>query len=165
MRALLARPAVRAAEITVSGQVDGPRSAFYGDPVTHPVRFRDDDPILARVRKIALTFPGSAERISHGRPNFFTRKTFVYFGATVKGDHDSRRWEQAIQVLPEPQERQALLEDERFFAPGYTGPSGWVGIDLAPASTDWGEVVELVDMSYRATASKSLIAELDARSR
>ncbi|MEJ7650560.1 MAG: MmcQ/YjbR family DNA-binding protein [Nakamurella sp.] len=132
--------------------------------MAHPARFRDDDPILARVRKIALAFPGSAERISHGRPNFFTRKTFVHFGATVKGDHDSRQWEHAIQVLPEPQERRALLEDDRFFAPGYTGPSGWVGIDLAPASTDWDEVVELIDMSYRATASQKLIAELDARS-
>lgn len=129
----------------------------------HPVRFRDDDPVLVRVRAIALALPGSAERISHGRPNFFTRTTFVHFGAVVKGDHDSRQWEQAIQVLPSGQERRALLEDDRFFVPGYTGPYGWLGMDLAPASTDWDEVAELIDMSYRVTAPKKLIAELDAR--
>ena len=162
MRAVL-HDLLCAAEITVSARIDGPPSATYGESMAHPARFRDDDPVLVRVRGIALAFPGSAERISHGRPNFFTRKTFLHFGATVKGEHDSRRWEQAIQVLPGPDERRALLQDGRFFVPGYTAPSGWVGLDLAPEATDWDEVAELIDMSYRMTAARKLIAELDAR--
>ena len=43
----------------------------------HPVMFDDADPILARVRKIALAFPEATEKISHGRPTFSAPKMFA----------------------------------------------------------------------------------------
>lgn len=129
----------------------------------HPVRYFDGDPLLAQLRNICLGFPRSAERISHGRPNFFTRRTFAHFGATVKGDHHDGRWDRALQVLPDPHERDALLQDSRFFVPGYTGPAGWVGIDLSAGTPDWDEITELIDMSYRMTASITCVRLLDAR--
>ena len=46
--------------------------------------------------------------------------------------------------------------------PAYLGPYGWIGLDL-DETTDWTEVAELLDASYRLTAPKKLIAELDAR--
>ena len=58
-------------------------------------------------------------------------------------------------------DRQALLEDDRTFVPAYLGPSGWIGVDL-DEDTDWIELGELLDASYRLTAPKRLIAELDA---
>jgi hypothetical protein len=40
-------------------------------------------------------------------------------------------------------------------------PGGdWIGVDLDAAS-DWDEVAELLDASFRMTAPKRLIAELD----
>ena len=46
--------------------------------------FDDDDPVLARVRRIALAFPEEAEKVSHGRPAFYTRKIFAYYGGSQK---------------------------------------------------------------------------------
>ena len=46
-------------------------------------------------------------------------------------------------------------------ADAYLGPYGWIGIDL-DERTDWTEIAELLDASYRFTATKRNIAELDA---
>ena len=50
----------------------------------HPIMFRDDDPRLAEVRKIALSFPDAFEKVSHGRPAFFVSKMFAMYGGSVK---------------------------------------------------------------------------------
>jgi hypothetical protein len=127
--------------------------------------FDADDPALRRVREIAFRFPGASEKISHGRPAFYTTKVFVYFGGSIKIDSEWVQHDQSVMVQPDESDRRALLDDERTFVPAYLGPSGWLGIDLPPASSDdgWDEIAELIDASYRLTAGKRLIAELDAR--
>lgn len=130
--------------------------------MSHAPQFDDDDPILTEVRGLCLAFPGADEKVSHGRPVFFTKKVFVGYGAVVKGDHHSGRYDQSIIVMPDPDEAAALLQHERVFVPAYWGPSGWLGYDLSGAP-DWNEVAELVEDSFRNTALKRLIAELDAR--
>ncbi|MGL5909162.1 MAG: MmcQ/YjbR family DNA-binding protein [Phycicoccus sp.] len=130
--------------------------------VAHPLRFRDDDPLLARVREIALALPGASEKVSHGRPHFFTKRVFAIFGGVVKGDHTSDALRQAVLFLPEQAERPALLDDGRFVVPGYEGAYGWLALDLR-GDPDWAEVAELVESSYRTTAPPRLVAELDAR--
>jgi hypothetical protein len=119
-----------------------------------------DDPLLARVRKIALSFPRSAEKVSHGRSAFFTRKVFCYYGGSVKVDGEWIQHGQAIMFLPDPTERPALEAESRFWVPGYLGPSGWLGLDLV-ADSDFDEVAELLEDSYRVTAPKSLVVELE----
>lgn len=119
-----------------------------------------DDPVLARVRAIALAFPGSDEKESHGRPAFFTRKVFGYFGGSNKVDGNWIQHPEAIMFLPEPSERPALESDERFWVPGYLGASGWLGLDVG-AGSDFDEIAELLEDSYRETAPKRLVAELD----
>jgi len=131
--------------------------------MSHPQQFDDSDPVLAQVREICLGLPGADEKISHGRPNFFTKKTFTIYGAVVKGDHHSGRYDQAIIVLPDPDELVALKQDERFFTPAYYGPSGWIGVDLSGDDIDWDEVAELIQDSFRNTALKRLVKELDER--
>ncbi|MGL5819698.1 MAG: MmcQ/YjbR family DNA-binding protein [Phycicoccus sp.] len=130
--------------------------------MAHPLRFRDDDPLLMRVRGIALALPGAAEKTSHGRPNFFTKRVFAIFGGVVKGDHTSDALRQSVLFLPEEAERPALLDDGRFVVPGYEGAYGWLALDLR-RDPDWAEVAELVESSYRITAPHRLVAELDAR--
>jgi len=95
--------------------------------VGHPIRFRDDDPMLARVRQIALGLPASAEKISHGRPAFHTTKIFAYYGGSVKDDGVWVEHEQSLLVLPGQSERKALLADSRMYVPGYLGSYGWIG--------------------------------------
>lgn len=120
------------------------------------------DPWLARIRDIALAFPGADEKESHGRPAFFTRKVFAYYGGSNKVDGEWVQHEQAIMFLPDPGERPALETDGRFWTPGYLGPSGWLGVDLGP-HTDLGEIAELIEDSFRITAAKGLVRELDDR--
>lgn len=123
--------------------------------------FDDDDPILARVRELAMRFPDVAEKVSHGRPAFFTKKVFAYYGASLKGpEGDWVQHPHAVVVLAEPDDRHALLEDPRVFLPAYLAPSGWVGIDLDGGS-DWVEVSELLDASFRLTAPRQSVARLD----
>lgn len=127
--------------------------------MAHPKMFDDDDPVLASVRAMALALPGADEKVSHGRPAFFTRKVFAYYGGSQKVDGDWVQHEQAVMVLPDPGERRALVADERFWVPGYLGPSGWLGLDLDDEA-DFDEVAELLVDSYRVTAPKRQVAEL-----
>ena len=130
--------------------------------MAHPPRYRDDDPLLARIRDLALALPGAGEKVSHGRPTFFTRKVFAIFGGVVKGDHGSDALARALVFLPDEAERPALVEDPRVSVPGYEGAYGWLALDLR-RDPDWIEVAELVETSYRLTAPARLVAQLDSR--
>ena len=130
--------------------------------MAHPLMFDEADPVLGRVREIALDFPGAAEKISHGHPAFFTTKVFGYYGGSVKVDGVYQRHEHSLVVLLDPDERSVLLTEERCYSPAYLGPSGWVGVDLT-VDADWDEVGELLDASYRRTAGARRVAVLDAR--
>jgi hypothetical protein len=123
-----------------------------------------DDPLLARVRQIALAFPGAGEKESHGRPAFYTGKVFGYYGGSVRIDGDWETHDQAVIFLPDPGERPALEADERFWVPAYLGPSGWLGLDLN-GRFDSDEVAELLEESFRATAPKRLVVGLEERDR
>jgi predicted DNA-binding protein (MmcQ/YjbR family) len=134
----------------------------YARSVAHPKMFDDDDPCLERVRQLAVALPNAAEKVSHGRPAFFTKKVFAYYGASLKLDGAWIEHARSIIVLPDESDRRALLEDQRTFVPAYLGPSGWLGIDLDDDS-DWSEIAELLDASYRLTAPARDVAELDGR--
>jgi hypothetical protein len=126
--------------------------------------FDDGDPFLAKVRTLAENLPGSAEKVSHGRPAFYTKKVFAYYGGSLKVDGEWVQHPHSLVVLVDPDERLALLDDARVYVPAYLGPSGWLGVDLDGGTpTGWTEVAELLDASYRLTAPKKLVEELDAR--
>lgn len=129
-------------------------------PVPHPIMFDDDDPMLTQVRRLALALPDATEVIAHGRPTFRCGKMFGNYGGGEKGN--KTRHDQSILVIADPSEREALLADPRFYLPAYFGPSGWVGLVL-DEDTDWTEVGELLDASYRQIAPKRSIAKLDDR--
>jgi predicted DNA-binding protein (MmcQ/YjbR family) len=126
--------------------------------------FDDTDPYLVRLREVCLALPGAAEKISHGRPNFFTQKVFAVFGGSLKGDHYAEQARNAVLVKADPLEAPTLLGHQRFFVPAYYGPSGWVGLSFlpagSPAAVDWAEVADLVEMSYRLTAPAKLVRQL-----
>lgn len=124
--------------------------------------FRDSDPVLARVREIALSLPSARERVSHGRPNFFTTRTFCYYGGSERGEADRVRHDTAILVKPDPDDEPAIRQDPRFWEPAYLWPAGWLGL-VIDERTDWAEIAELIDASYRVTAPRTLVRELDAR--
>jgi predicted DNA-binding protein (MmcQ/YjbR family) len=130
--------------------------------MAHPMMFDEADPLLSRLRALALAFPDAGEKISHGHPAFFTTKVFAYYGGSVKVDGIYQQHERSVLVLVDPDERAALLDEHRCYLPAYLGPSGWIGVDLT-GDTDWDEVGELVDASYRVTAGPRRVAVLNSR--
>jgi len=128
----------------------------------HPLMFSPDDPLLARIRGIALALPEADEKVSHGRPAFFTQKVFCYFGGSQRIGEEWVAHDAAIMVRPDPDDDPALRQDPRFWVPAYLGPAGWLGIDI-DEDTDWLEVAELIDASFRVTAPRRLVKELDGR--
>ena len=76
--------------------------------MVHPLMFDDDDPLLLLVRQIALGFPGADEKISHGRPAFFTTKVFAYYGGSIKVDGAYEQHEHSLVVLPDEEAMQEI---------------------------------------------------------
>src|SRR6478609_6274921 len=128
----------------------------------HPQMFDDDDPVLARLRAVTLSLPDAAEKVSHGIPAFYTAKVFAYYGGSVKVGDGYERHSASVLVLADPVEAPALLGSTGAYVPMYLGVSGWVGLDLGDA-TDWAEIAELVETSYRLTAGVRRVQRLDAR--
>ncbi len=92
---------------------------------------------------------------------FRAGKLFAVYGGGTKGP-DRRYFPHSLLFHPDDDTRRALVEQGRFFVPGYFGPAGWLGLDFDAGSVDWQEVAELMDESYRNAAPKRLIARLDA---
>lgn len=128
--------------------------------MAHPQMFDDGDPMLELVRRIALALPGAREKVSHGRPTFFTTRVHCYYGGARKVEG---AWEQhprcVLLHLPE-EEAAALRERPHSFVPAYLGSSGWLGLDLHE-DVDVTDLAELVEESYRTIAPRRLVAELE----
>ncbi|MET4783195.1 MmcQ/YjbR family DNA-binding protein [Glaciihabitans sp. UYNi722] len=115
------------------------------------------DPLVVRVRTICMTFPEALEAVAWGRPTFRAgKKIFVMMSSSMDRPN-------SIVFKPAGDERLAHLEDPRFFSPPYWGPSGWLGIDVDQPTTDWTELAELIDTSYRQVALQRQLRALDSR--
>lgn len=122
----------------------------------HPMRFPPEHPLVTRVRSLCLRYPEAAEVISHGRCTFRAgRRQFAIVGAA----HEDRG---AVQFVPDPLEREALLERQDVWVPPYEGAYGWLAIRVEPESGPWGLVEELLDASYRRVALVRQLRALDA---
>ena len=115
--------------------------------------------ILERVSQICMSYPEAARKDMHGHADFRVRgKVFVYFLNNHHGDD-------IISVccksaLGENIDR-ASREPQRFYLPAYIGPRGWFGLRLDGGAIDWSEVQNLVELSYRLAAPKSLLKKHD----
>jgi len=159
-RASRGRRGTRAAAVSQAWALTVACMQIETGPVAHPTMFEPDDPVLADLRRICLRLPGAAEKVSHGRPCFYTKKIFAIYGATTKGDHESGRYDASVVIQAQPDEAVALLATPSYFIPAYWGPYGWIGLNLAGGEVDWDEVGELVTESFRLTAPATLVARL-----
>jgi hypothetical protein len=126
--------------------------------MAHPRMYSDDDPYLAEVRELCLSFPEAVEVEAWGRPTFRAGNMFCVFSGT--DEHRS-----SLLLQADDEERPALLQDPRFYLAPYYRNAPWVAFDLDAAPLDWTEVRELVETSYRRVALKRMLKALDARSR
>lgn len=126
----------------------------------HPLMFDPKDPILARVRDLALRLPEAQEKVSHGRPAFYTKKVFAYYGGSLKLAGSWVQHPYSVVLLGDLDTQSALRAHPAAYVPGYLGPSGWTGLDL-DAGTDWQEVADFIEASYRFTAPVRLRHQLE----
>jgi predicted DNA-binding protein (MmcQ/YjbR family) len=116
--------------------------------------------LLQTLSKICLSLPEAVRKDSGDFADFRVRKKpFVYFLNNHHGD-------QIISVccraeMGENVDR-ASREPQRFYLPAYIGPRGWFGLRLDGRAVDWAEVRNLVELSYRLAAPKTLVNTLDA---
>ena len=112
-----------------------------------------DDP-LPRLRALCLALPEVTEKVSHGEPTWFVRRSFVMY---ADHHHDDRLafW---CAAPPGVQEEMVAAAPERFFRPPYVGGRGWLGVYLDVEGVDWEEIGEIVTDAYRQVAPKKLLA-------
>ena len=116
------------------------------------------DPFLLKIRQICLNFPETEERLNHGMPAFAVknRSAFVFVQES-KQRNSASIW---FKALREVQEELIEQDPDRFFAPPYLGPAGWVGLRL-DIDLDWSEVAQAMEEAWRLVAPKRAIKELD----
>ena len=102
--------------------------------------------ILARLRRLCLSLPGTSEVASWGHPNFKVGgRTFAVY-EVYKG-------RPAIAVKTEPGLQEMLIDDERIYRTPYVGHRGWVSIWI-DRPVAWKSIRDLVMASYRSLAAK-----------
>ena len=112
------------------------------------------------MREICLALPEATEKIAWGAPTFRVRdKLFCHYHVNHHGDERVAIW---CKAPPGAQELLVASDPKRFFVPPYVGPSGWVGVRLDVGRVRWKDVAELLEESWRMTAPKRLLSELDA---
>jgi predicted DNA-binding protein (MmcQ/YjbR family) len=112
---------------------------------------------LDRLRGICLALPEAAEKETWGEATFRVREKIFAMAGNGGG---SGRWAMSCKARPGLQAALVGSDPKRFFVPPYVGPKGWIGIYLGD-ETDWDELADLVEESYRMTAPKRVSTLLD----
>jgi len=108
---------------------------------------------IDRLRSICLKLPEAHEVEAWGEPTFRVRNKIFAMYATADTHHGGGHpavWCKSTFVN---QELLIRAEPDRYFAPPYVGPKGWVGARL-DRSPDWASVTDLVHTAYRLIAPK-----------
>lgn len=116
-------------------------------------------PLLARISTLCLRLPETRMDTHGDHADFRVRnKAFAYFLNDHHGDGivsiccKSEHGENVDRVSREP---------ARFYLPAYIGKRGWFGLRLDRGRIDWKEVENLLELSYRLAAPKTLLKRLD----
>jgi predicted DNA-binding protein (MmcQ/YjbR family) len=111
-----------------------------------------EDVRLTRLTEICLTLPWAEREVMGAHASFkVKKKVFAYFVNDHHGDGIVGIW---CKVLPGENAALIAANSKRFYMPAYVGPRGWVGLRLDVGRVAWGEVKELVGMSYSLVAGK-----------
>jgi predicted DNA-binding protein (MmcQ/YjbR family) len=109
---------------------------------------------LDRLRTICLALPEAVEKETWGDATFRVRDKIFAVAGVEEG-----RVSMSCKAPPGAQEILVGADPKRFYRPPYVGHRGWVGVRL-DAGTDWDQVADLVEESYRMTAPKKVAALL-----
>ena len=115
-----------------------------------------------RVSAICADLP-EAEREASGRHVTFRvrGRTFAY----LLDDHHGDGIVGVVgKAAPGQAEGMIAGDPERYYAPAYLGPRGWIGLRVDTPVVDWEEVAGLICDSYLLVAPKRLAARASGES-
>jgi len=118
-----------------------------------------DATALDRLRAICLSLPATKETFTWGHPNFRV-------GEKIFASFELHRGRDAVCFKTVEPIRLALLADERYFIPPYSGRFGWVARYL-DGRVSWKQIEGLLQSSYRMVAPArilKLIPDKESRS-
>jgi predicted DNA-binding protein (MmcQ/YjbR family) len=115
---------------------------------------------LERLREICLALPAATEKPFGGHTDPTWRVRDKIFVMLNRADHDSNGISLWCKAPPGAQDVLVNGDPERFFVPPYVGHNGWVGLRL-DLPVDWELIAGLVTDSYRMTAPKRLLKQLE----
>ena len=114
--------------------------------------------MLEKVSALAMALPEVERAIQGNHADFRVRKkVFAYFLNDHHGDG-------IVSVCVKSEsgdnvDRAGALPD-LYYLPAYIGPRGWFGMRLDRGAVDWREVENILELSYRLVAPKSLVKKL-----
>lgn len=123
-----------------------------------PTKPDDRRAILGRLATICGSFPEAVE-VGEGSVGDPVYKVGGKIFAMQHGVSD--RMSLWCKAPPGVQGALVVARPDRIFVPPYVGHNGWIGIWL-DRDPDWDEIADLIDESYRMTAPKRLLKQLDA---
>jgi hypothetical protein len=114
---------------------------------------------LSRLRKLSLAFPEAHEVEAWGEPTFRVKNKIFAMYAASETHHGAGRpsvWVKSTHLIQD-----MLIHDDanRFFAPPYVGPKGWLGIRL-DKRPNWKTIGDLLRDAYLLTAPRRIAAKL-----
>ena len=128
-------------------------------------RERDPEWIVATVGGLALGFPETRFKTSHGAPGWKvgSPSSDKFFAIMWMRHHN----EESVALLVKcggQDEMAALIEADPslYFRPAYYGPSDWIGLRLDRPAVDWDHVAEWLQRSWQACAPPRLTKLLRA---
>ena len=112
----------------------------------------NESAVLLLLRKVCLGLPEVRETVKWGHPTFEAGKKIF----AVLDQYEGRP---CIAFRADPEKREELLKDERFFEAPYAARHGWICL-RADGSIDRTEIQDLLRDSYRLVALKRMLAAL-----
>jgi hypothetical protein len=117
---------------------------------------------IDRLRRLCLALPEAHEVEAWGEPTFRVRNKIFAMYAASETHHGAGRpsvWVKSTHLI---QDMLVHEDADRFFAPPYVGPKGWLGIRLDRRPNRRTEK-ELLRDAYLLTAPRRIAAKLGER--
>jgi len=109
---------------------------------------------LKKLTALCLALPEAERAIRGDHADFRVRgKVFAYYLNNHHGDGIVSVCSKS--AMGENVDR-AHRDPDRYYLPAYIGPRGWFGLRLDRGAVNWGEVKNIVELSYCLVAPKTL---------
>lgn len=131
-----------------------PRRSALLEHGPRPLAMRDQRR-FDRLRTLCCSLPEtSCEPYGERHAAFKVRnKTFAYF---LNHHHDDGKICLCAKAAPGRQQELVKAHPQRYYAPAYLGPRGWVSLRLDLPKLEWDEVFTRVVEAYRLLAPRTL---------